>query len=46
MLANAAKRAGLTLVAYEGGQHSVGIGGVENDAAINQIFEGSTVIPA
>lgn len=42
MLANAAiaKRAGLTLVAYEGGQHLVGIGGVENDAAINQIFEG------
>ncbi len=31
---------GLPLVAYEGGQHFQGFGGVENDRAINLLFDG------
>lgn len=35
----AAKRPGLELLAYEGGQHLVGVGGHENDAALNTLFD-------
>ncbi len=36
--ANVAKTKGLQLVAYEGGQHIVGSGGVENNEAITNFF--------
>ena len=34
-----AQARGLSLIAYEGGQHLVGLGGVENNAAINALFD-------
>lgn len=34
-----AKARGLPLIAYEGGQHLAGFGGVENNAAINTLFD-------
>jgi hypothetical protein len=36
--AEVAKRFGVRLVAYEGGQHLVGVGGVENDKAVTELF--------
>lgn len=36
--ANLAKTKGLTLLAYEGGQHLVGIGTVQNDESVNNLF--------
>ncbi|MCU0570683.1 MAG: hypothetical protein MUF49_29425 [Oculatellaceae cyanobacterium Prado106] len=36
--ANVAQKHGLDLVAYEGGQHLVGVAGVENDQALAQFF--------
>ncbi len=37
--ARLARRYGIRLAAYEGGQHFVGINGVENDAQINALFD-------
>jgi hypothetical protein len=34
-----ASNLGLDLIAYEGGQHFVGINGVENNATLNQLFD-------
>jgi len=34
-----ARARGLPLIAYEGGQHLVGFGGTENNAAINALFD-------
>ena len=36
--ADVAQKHGLNLVAYEGGQHLVGIGGIENDSKLTQFF--------
>jgi hypothetical protein len=33
-----AKKYGLPLIAYEGGQHLVGVGGAENNAALTALF--------
>ena len=35
-----ARRHGVRLLAYEGGQHMAGSGGAENDAALNRLFDG------
>ena len=37
--AEVAQRFGVALVAYEGGQHFVGVGGVENNEDINDLFD-------
>jgi hypothetical protein len=34
-----ANRYGVRLIAYEGGQHMVGLGGAQNDAALNTLFD-------
>jgi hypothetical protein len=34
-----AKARGLALVSYEGGQHLTGVGGLENNAALNTLFD-------
>lgn len=36
--ANLARKYGLQLIAYEGGQHLVGVGGAENNAALTALF--------
>jgi hypothetical protein len=36
---------GVPLIAYEGGQHLTGVGGVENNAAINALFDSANRDP-
>jgi len=36
---------GVPLIAYEGGQHLTGLGGVENNAAINALFDSANRDP-
>lgn len=40
-----AKRFGVSLIAYEGGQHLTGVGPVVDDAAINQLFDAANRDP-
>ncbi len=40
-----ADKYGLTLVAYEGGQHMVGVGGGENNEAMTELFQAANVHP-
>lgn len=41
-----ARRHGLTLVAYEAGQHFIGVGGAEDDDALNALFDRFNRSPA
>lgn len=43
--AQVAREFGVKLVAYEGGQHLVGFGGAENDAALEQLFQAANRDP-
>jgi hypothetical protein len=40
-----ADKYGLKLVAYEGGQHMVGVGGVENNATITRLLQAANAAP-
>ena len=40
-----ADKYGLKLVAYEGGQHMVGVGGVENNATITKLLQAANAVP-